>query len=253
MSGAAAARPRVRSPLDDSGDEFIDEFEFDSASDTDDSNDFEVQVTNVTSNKPAALFAPGPVPPLPLSAGAPVPTLTAPTRAPVPPISSPPVASQSRRASSAIPVLPSQTAVPASAVVASGAPRTFHVLLKSAQNLMETDFMSESDPYVTLELTGELHTGLIWRSKTIQDNNSPVWNENVQWLVHSAAQCVLVVKVFDEDDMGKDDFLGYAIVQLKDCDLASGRGTHACVVMSRSPRGASLTCSGPGVNATICS
>jgi len=117
------------------------------------------------------------------------------------------------------------------------------VLLKSAQNLLETDFMSESDPYVTLELTGELHTGLIWRSKTIQDNNSPVWNEKVQWLVHSIAQCVLVVKVFDEDDMGKDDFLGYAIVQLKDCDLASGRGMCVYLCLSFSlVRHAALTC-----------
>jgi hypothetical protein len=72
--------------------------------------------------------------------------------------------------------------------------------LKSAVGLRKADIMSDSDPYATIDVEGGSHQGQHVKSKTIQNSNSPKWNEHLQVCVESLSSN-LHIKVFDEDDV----------------------------------------------------
>ncbi|GCB66140.1 hypothetical protein scyTo_0004913, partial [Scyliorhinus torazame] len=71
-----------------------------------------------------------------------------------------------------------------------------------------------SDPYVKFKIAGKE----VYRSKTIQKNLNPVWNEETSLLIQNVAE-PLYIKVFDYDFALQDDFMGSAYLDLTKLEL----------------------------------
>ncbi|KAL0979782.1 hypothetical protein UPYG_G00189590 [Umbra pygmaea] len=84
------------------------------------------------------------------------------------------------------------------------------IVLKRGHNLAIRDRGGTSDPYVKFKISGKE----VFRSKTINKNLNPVWDENVSLLVDSLRE-PLYVKVFDYDFGLQDDFMGSAYLYLE--------------------------------------
>ncbi|XP_042303119.1 LOW QUALITY PROTEIN: extended synaptotagmin-3 [Sceloporus undulatus] len=89
------------------------------------------------------------------------------------------------------------------------------VYLLEAENLVQKDnflgaIRGKSDPYALLRV------GLVqYRSKTIQRNLNPIWNEMFEFVVHELPGQDLEIDLYDEDP-DKDDFLGSLLINLAD-------------------------------------
>ncbi|KAH3767993.1 hypothetical protein Pelo_84 [Pelomyxa schiedti] len=79
------------------------------------------------------------------------------------------------------------------------------VTIVSCSHLAAADANGLSDPYVVL-VTSEGK----WRTETILQNLDPVFNKTLTVQVADAATDAVVVEVWDWDEDGGDDFLGYA-------------------------------------------
>ncbi|XP_077330885.1 extended synaptotagmin-3 isoform X3 [Lithobates pipiens] len=107
--------------------------------------------------------------------------------------------------------------------------------LYEAENLIPKDtylkglIKGKSDPYAILRVGNQTY-----KSKTIQENLNPLWNEMYEFVVHEVPGQDLEIDVYDEDP-DKDDFLGSLVIGLegvmKDrivdewfplCDVVSG-------------------------------
>ncbi|GMY09477.1 elicitor-responsive protein 3-like [Fagus crenata] len=87
---------------------------------------------------------------------------------------------------------------------------TLEVLLVSAKDLENTDFLSKMDPYVLLTCRTQEQ-----RSSVVSGQGSePEWNENFIFTVSDGAS-ELHVKIMDKDTFTKDDFVGEATIPLE--------------------------------------
>lgn len=88
------------------------------------------------------------------------------------------------------------------------------IKLKSAKDLINTDLLSLSDPYVVFDLGRQT-----LKSRVVLDNLNPVWEETIpmSW----DGKDMLHVHVFDQDMglAGADDSLGLCTINLKDMNL----------------------------------
>ncbi|KAM9547577.1 multiple C2 and transmembrane domain-containing protein 1 isoform 7-T7 [Salvelinus alpinus] len=84
------------------------------------------------------------------------------------------------------------------------------ITLKRGHNLAIRDRGGTSDPYVKFKIAGKE----VFRSKTINKNLNPLWDERVSLLVDSLRE-PLYVKVFDYDFGLQDDFMGSAYLYLE--------------------------------------
>uniref|UniRef100_A0A8C7IV29 Multiple C2 and transmembrane domain containing 1 n=1 Tax=Oncorhynchus kisutch TaxID=8019 RepID=A0A8C7IV29_ONCKI len=84
------------------------------------------------------------------------------------------------------------------------------IILKKGHNLAIRDRGGTSDPYVKFKIGGKE----VFRSRTINKNLNPVWDEKVSLLVDSLRE-PLYVKVFDYDFGLQDDFMGSAYLYLE--------------------------------------
>ena len=80
----------------------------------------------------------------------------------------------------------------------------------SASDLFNADLLSLSDPYCVLSLNGAQNV----RTRVIEDNCNPVWQETFEFLLFDVRADVLTIQVFDEDLFGPGDFLGECSVPL---------------------------------------
>lgn len=70
-----------------------------------------------------------------------------------------------------------------------------HVKIVKANNLLDKDFLSQSDPYVKLSLTGER---LPSKKTTVKMNNlNPEWNEDFKLIIKDFASQVLQLHLYD--------------------------------------------------------
>uniref|UniRef100_A0A096LS38 Multiple C2 and transmembrane domain-containing protein 2-like n=1 Tax=Poecilia formosa TaxID=48698 RepID=A0A096LS38_POEFO len=94
-------------------------------------------------------------------------------------------------------------------------PRSYllSITLKEGHNLVVRDRCGTSDPYVKFKFDGKS----IFKSKVIQKNLNPVWNESFAVPVKDLNQKIYV-KVYDSD-LTSDDFMGSASVLLSDLEL----------------------------------
>ncbi|ETO27028.1 DNA binding protein [Reticulomyxa filosa] len=78
-------------------------------------------------------------------------------------------------------------------------------------DLPRADTLSDSDPYAVFDSQYQQV-----KTKTIDNNNSPVWNENLMLTVKEDAP--VKIRVYDADEVGDDDLIGYATLSVAhDC------------------------------------
>merc|ERR1711962_1231904 len=84
------------------------------------------------------------------------------------------------------------------------------LIIHSGSNLIKTDIIGKSDPYVVVE-----HNKKKFKSKTVKNNQNPHWDFVVDWEIAEKTDEDIEVSVFDED-IGKDDPMGYVFLDIKD-------------------------------------
>jgi len=78
----------------------------------------------------------------------------------------------------------------------------------SAKQLPKADLLSDSDPYVVFSN----RNGQAIRSKTVDNNNDPVWNQHLILSVNEHEP--ITITIFDEDDHSSDDLLCSATLDI---------------------------------------
>ncbi|KAH6833360.1 Calcium-dependent lipid-binding family protein [Perilla frutescens var. hirtella] len=87
-----------------------------------------------------------------------------------------------------------------------------HVKVVRAHNLLNMDFLSTSDPYVKLSLSGER---LPAKKTTVKMNNlNPEWYEDFKLTVKDPDSQVLQLQLYDWEKVGAHDYLGMQVVPL---------------------------------------
>uniref|UniRef100_H0V7K4 Phospholipase A2 n=1 Tax=Cavia porcellus TaxID=10141 RepID=H0V7K4_CAVPO len=77
------------------------------------------------------------------------------------------------------------------------------VRVLEARRLHRADVLSETDPYVILQLPTA--PGTKFRTKTVSNSSHPVWNETFRFLIQSQVKNVLELSIYDEDLITKDE------------------------------------------------
>ncbi|XP_039132005.1 synaptotagmin-5-like [Dioscorea cayenensis subsp. rotundata] len=91
---------------------------------------------------------------------------------------------------------------------------TLEVKLIQAKNLSNKDIVGKSDPYAVLYIR-PLHDRMK-RSKTINNDLNPIWNEHFEFIVEDASTQRLIVKIYDDEGVQASELIGCAQVLLKD-------------------------------------
>ncbi|KAM0933896.1 putative C2 domain, synaptotagmin-like mitochondrial-lipid-binding domain, C2 domain superfamily [Dioscorea sansibarensis] len=91
---------------------------------------------------------------------------------------------------------------------------TLEVKLIQAKNLSNKDFVGKSDPYAVLYIRPIRDR--MKRSKTINNDLNPIWNEHFEFIVEDASTQHLVVKIYDDEGVQASELIGCAQVLLKD-------------------------------------
>jgi len=88
---------------------------------------------------------------------------------------------------------------------------TIQVKLQGAAGLKAADLNGKSDPYAVLSLCGKQH-----KSTTVSKSLDPRWNETFTFegTLGDLTSESLQIAIFDKDRIGRDDFLGSAVVNL---------------------------------------
>ncbi|EGD74843.1 hypothetical protein PTSG_07073 [Salpingoeca rosetta] len=84
------------------------------------------------------------------------------------------------------------------------------VHIRNAKGLRKADRLSESDPYVTMIY--QEGDGIKAKTKVIQDNPNPVWDEHFDFIIMNRARRYLTFTCKDYDRVGSHDTLGFAEV-----------------------------------------
>ncbi|KAK9100613.1 hypothetical protein Scep_024043 [Stephania cephalantha] len=84
------------------------------------------------------------------------------------------------------------------------------VTVISAEDLPPADIMGKADPFVVLQLK---KTGNKNKTRVVNDNLNPVWNQTFDFVVEDGLHDMLIVEVYDHDTFGKD-YMGRCILTL---------------------------------------
>ncbi|XP_004421513.1 PREDICTED: cytosolic phospholipase A2 delta [Ceratotherium simum simum] len=77
------------------------------------------------------------------------------------------------------------------------------VRVLEARGLGWADLLSETDPYVILQLPTV--PGTKFKTKTVTNSSHPIWNETFNFLIQSQVKNVLELSIYDEDSVTEDD------------------------------------------------
>ncbi|KAH7671919.1 Enolase-like N-terminal protein [Dioscorea alata] len=91
---------------------------------------------------------------------------------------------------------------------------TLEVKLIQAKNLSNKDIVGKSDPYAVLYIR-PIHDRMK-RSKTINNDLNPIWNEHFEFIVEDASTQRFIVKIYDDEGVQASELIGCAQVLLKD-------------------------------------
>jgi Ca2+-dependent lipid-binding protein len=94
----------------------------------------------------------------------------------------------------------------------------------------------QHDVYVKIQLGGSE----TWRSSTVNNESSPVWNESHDYVLWNHDQ-ILEIHAYDEDTADKDDYLGSASVTVRQILLSTNRTLSVDLHGSKQHQGASVT------------
>ncbi|KAL0904774.1 hypothetical protein M5K25_026924 [Dendrobium thyrsiflorum] len=91
---------------------------------------------------------------------------------------------------------------------------TLEVKLVQAKNLTNKDLIGKSDPFAKLYIRPLRDR--IKRSKTINNDLNPIWNEHFEFVVEDPTTQQLTVKIYDDEGVQASEYIGGVIVRLKD-------------------------------------
>ncbi|KAI5679611.1 hypothetical protein M9H77_00838 [Catharanthus roseus] len=90
------------------------------------------------------------------------------------------------------------------------------VKLVQAKELTNKDLIGKSDPFAELYIRPLRNR--MKKSKTINNDLNPVWNEHFEFIVEDASTQHLVVKVYDEEGVQTSELIGCAQIYLRDLE-----------------------------------
>ncbi|KAL8497824.1 hypothetical protein ACS0TY_021241 [Phlomoides rotata] len=93
------------------------------------------------------------------------------------------------------------------------------VKLVQAKELTNKDIIGKSDPYAVLYVRPLRDR--MKKSRTINNQLNPVWNEHFEFVIEDASTQHLVVKIYDDEGLQSSELIGCAQVQL--CELQPGK------------------------------
>ncbi|XP_010533120.1 PREDICTED: synaptotagmin-5 [Tarenaya hassleriana] len=93
------------------------------------------------------------------------------------------------------------------------------VKLVQAKNLTNKDIIGKSDPFAKLFIRPLRERTK--RSKTINNDLNPIWNEHFEFVVEDASTQHLVVRIYDDEGVQASELIGCAQVRL--CELEPGK------------------------------
>ncbi|KAL0812559.1 hypothetical protein Bca101_069002 [Brassica carinata] len=93
------------------------------------------------------------------------------------------------------------------------------VKLVQAKNLTNKDLVGKSDPFAKMFIRPLREK--TQRSKTINNDLNPIWNEHFEFVVEDASTQHLVVRVYDDEGVQASELLGCA--QIRICELEPGK------------------------------
>ncbi|KAJ6829985.1 synaptotagmin-5-like [Iris pallida] len=88
------------------------------------------------------------------------------------------------------------------------------VKLVQAKGLTNKDIIGKSDPFARLYIRPIRER--MKRSKTINNDLDPIWNENFEFVVEDASTQHLVVKIYDDEGVQNSEFIGMTQVKLNE-------------------------------------
>ncbi|RLM65078.1 synaptotagmin-5-like [Panicum miliaceum] len=91
---------------------------------------------------------------------------------------------------------------------------TLEVKLVQARDLTNKDLIGKSDPFAIVYVRPL--PDKMKRSKTINNDLNPIWNEHFEFIVEDASTQTVTVKIFDDDGIQESDLIGCAQVSLQD-------------------------------------
>jgi Ca2+-dependent lipid-binding protein len=91
---------------------------------------------------------------------------------------------------------------------------TLEVKLVQARDLTNKDLIGKSDPFAIVYVRPL--PDKMKRSKTINNDLNPIWNEHFEFIVEDASTQTVTVKIYDDDGIQESDLIGCAQVRLQD-------------------------------------
>ncbi|CAN7036360.1 unnamed protein product [Brassica rapa subsp. trilocularis] len=93
------------------------------------------------------------------------------------------------------------------------------VRLVQAKNLTNKDLVGKSDPFAKMFIRPLREK--TQRSKTINNDLNPIWNEHFEFVVEDASTQHLVVRIYDDEGVQASELIGCAQIRL--CELEPGK------------------------------
>ncbi|KAF2619374.1 hypothetical protein F2Q68_00038348 [Brassica cretica] len=93
------------------------------------------------------------------------------------------------------------------------------VKLVQAKNLTNKDLVGKSDPFAKMFIRPLREK--TQRSKTINNDLNPIWNEHFEFVVEDASTQHLVVRIYDDEGVQASELIGCAQIHL--CELEPGK------------------------------
>ncbi|KAK3043760.1 hypothetical protein RJ639_001956, partial [Escallonia herrerae] len=93
---------------------------------------------------------------------------------------------------------------------------TLEVKLIQAKELKNKDLVGKSDPYAVLFIRPLRDK--MKRSKTLNNQLNPIWNEHFEFIVEDASTQHLTIRVFDDEGVQASELIGCAQMPLKDLE-----------------------------------
>ncbi|KAE8735332.1 Synaptotagmin-4 [Hibiscus syriacus] len=90
------------------------------------------------------------------------------------------------------------------------------VKLVQARDLTNKDIIGKSDPYAVLYVRPL--PSKTKKSKTINNELNPIWNEHYEFIIEDATTQHLVVRIYDDEGVQASEFIGCAQVLLRDLE-----------------------------------
>ncbi|XP_051152436.1 synaptotagmin-5 [Andrographis paniculata] len=91
---------------------------------------------------------------------------------------------------------------------------TLEVKLIQAKNLTNKDLIGKSDPYAVLYVRPLRDRTK--KSRTINNELNPIWNEHFEFVIEDASTQHLVVKIYDDEGIQASELIGCARIQISE-------------------------------------